>query len=275
MKLDENTKFPHPVLSTSSNDYLTGEFKCELATSERAAGGLFFIKYRFSLAEVALQELLDRRIAHKGFYVSSPETYFLQLRPAPDDEGVIEFRDGELRGNVSIRPVIWSSQDIEDFSSQNLHSEFSDIRWNFAPGEILAFGNEHVVNVGQEKLAPMETIFSFAKKEDWPDHKFGVQFEGERIKIDVSENTLKEIQQYRGSVYGRNVLLNAVYLPVLIEVLSAMDPEDGTYAGKRWYKVISAKLAYLGLIGASDKLLDSAQILLKLPFQRISLQERK
>ena len=273
MKLDENTKFPHPVLSSSSSDYLAGEFNCELATSERAAAGLFYVKYRFSLAEAALKDLLDRRVAHKGFYVSSPETYFLQLRPAPDDEGVIEFGDGELRGNVSIRPAIWSSQNIEEYSSQNLHPEFADIPWNLAPGEILAFGNEHVVNVGQEKLAPMETIFSFAMKDDWPDNKFGVQFEGERIKIDVSEKTLKEIQQYRGSVRGRNVLLNAVYLPVLIEVLSAMDPEDGTYADKRWYKVISAKLAYLGLVGASDKLLESAQTLLKLPFQRISLQE--
>ena len=273
MKINEATKFPHPVLSATSNDYEAGEFGCELETSERAAAGLLFIKYRYHLAEKSLQELLDRRVAHRGLYVSSPSTYFLQLRPTPDEEGVVQFSDGELRGNVSIRPAIWSSTVIDDYSSSNLHAEFAGTSWDFKAGEILAVGNEFVVNVGQEKLAPMETIFSFTQKKDWPDNKFGVQLEGQKINIDVSERTLTEIQQFRGSNSGKNIMLNAVYLPVIIEVLSAMEASDGMYDDKRWFNVMSAKLSHHNLTNVGDNLLHAAQTLLQLPFQKISLRE--
>lgn len=142
-------------------------------------------------------------------------------------------------------------------------------------GALIAAAEEQIINVGREKLAPIETIFDLTLSTDVPEHEFRVDLDQQRIAISVGTQAHEDISGMRNNLQGKSVLLSAVYLPALMAVLEALQDGDATHEGKRWYNVLTAKTSALGIDLTACEPLLAAQQLLKAPFGRTAAAYRE
>lgn len=244
MRISSATRYPHPVLSADTSDYVEGDFSFHMTVSESTVTSEVTVEYSAVLTEPALKKLIASEQAKVGLFIKSGRTYYNVLHPIRLGQGSIEFRKGELRDRVVFRPIIYAQGAIRGFTSDNLHPEFGGREWDFAAADLLAVGPELVINVGLDKLAPMETIFTLIRNDEVPLGQTLVQLDGDCISICASEKTHQGIQLMRQTSAGQLALLNGVYLPAIMEVLSALEGATSEYERHRWFSIFSAKCTH-------------------------------
>jgi hypothetical protein len=74
----------------------------------------------------------------------------------------------------------------------------------------------------------------------------------------------------RFTTHGRAFLLNAIYLPAVMSVLSSISEDDSQFEGRRWHRVFIATLDHVGIDRKSHDYLKNAQQLMRSPFGRVS-----
>ena len=179
--------------------------------------------------------------------------------------GRSDFTAGKLLNRVSLRPIVWLREDISDWNPGTINSEFAP-PVALDRGDIIALGAEHVISVGQAKLAPIESIFQLDLSPDVPEGTLRVDPEGDRITILAGPGTYENIRVLREQARGPQVVMNAIYLPAVMEVLDAMRMSDEAYEGRRWYQTFHAKCDAKGVDPSADSsILESAQKLLDGP----------
>ena len=265
MKISRETRYPHPVLSEDTADYTRGDFTVQLQVSESKRSPSVTFDYLVELTEPKMAKLVEAGKAKAGVFIVSRRTYYNELHPLKLGRGRLEFGKGELRDTVHFRPIIYAHSEIEGFNSDNLHPEFGDQGWEFEPADVLALGAEIVIDVGLDKLAPIETIFELVRQPDVPPGQTIVQLDSDRIAICASRDTYEGIYLLRGSRSGQLALLNGVYLPAVMEVLAAVSGSPDEHAHLRWYSVFAAKCTHLNIALENPDVHEDAQTLLNSP----------
>lgn len=274
MKVNEKTRFPHPVLSEYTGDFLSGAFSMSFTVQETPGldRSQVSLQYLAELSEPHLLELVEDGKASAGIFVSCLDTYFGQLVPLGLHDSSFAFDPGALVGRVTIRPVIWARSPISAFPLENCHEEFGSGALAFLPGSIMALDDEVVINVGREKLAQIETIFTIAKADDLEDGMLSVALDSDRIKVLVAKDIHDTVNNLRGNERGKSVVLNSVFLPAVIQVLDSLRDGAAAYEGRRWYRIFMAKCDHLGINIEEPELWRDAQRLLEAPFEQIHIK---
>lgn len=276
MKITETTRFPYPVLTDLTNDYTTGKFIFDVEIAEALSGsGRVSFRYSWKIEEDAIQDLVNTKKASVGLFVICLETYYNQLMSTEENIGTIEFEAGLLNGRVVLMPLVWASEEIDKYNNQNVHPEFMQTNLDLQKGAILALGDENVVIIGREKLAPMETIFSLSKNDQVPEGETRILFDEHKIIINAAESTYMVINHLRNTKKGKPILLNSVYLPAVMDILFAIQDDPDLYQDRNWFRVFNAKCQYLNIDPLAGKIHEDAQKLLKSPFGRIKLEEEE
>lgn len=275
MKISDEMRFPHPVLSHATGDFLAGEFNLSFEVEERSSDGRLRILYSCEITESTVQRLVNEGAARVGLFVTCLETYFNQLAPLSLGKHVLEFRGGLLNGRVVLRPVLWTEQTLDQWRPQNIHPEFDEGSIDVGRHKLLGLGDEFVINVGRDKLRPLETIFTLAASEEMPEGRIGLDLEAETIRIVVGIKTQESVNLFRGNNIGRSILLNGVYLPAVMEVLRSLAAERELYESRRWYRPFVAKCEHLSIEIADPSPLRDAQKLLSDPYRRLMEQQEK
>jgi hypothetical protein len=147
----------------------------------------------------------------------------------------------------------------------------------FPKGAIIAFGPEFRFSMDPKKFKPFDSIFDLAINDTVAVNSFQVDHDAERITIYAHTDTYKAIAAIREMNRGKDVVLNNVYLPAVIEVLSRLQGGDINVEGKKWYRVFKARCDEIGisnLKGPDHSPLIVAQELLRGPLRKtISLME--
>ena len=123
MKLNERMRFPHPVLSELSSDYTGGKFSasfCHQGTDDNQLK----ITSDLSIDCNELRNLLDNQKASAGYFVVCTPTFFNRLQRVPIGKSDKFFEKDQLCGAVSLRPVIWTLEDVNNYSSPLIDAEF-------------------------------------------------------------------------------------------------------------------------------------------------------
>jgi len=269
VKIDEQTRFPHPVLWRETGDYEGADFSLSVEVTELPESSELSLQYGVSLTQTYLRGLVAAGAAGVGMFVSCAESYFSELIQLGIEGGAYVFPQGALIGRVAMRPMIWATRDIEAFSLAECHSEYGGGTCRIAAGSVLGLDDEIVINVGREKLAQVDTIFSLVESEDLPAGTFSIQMDGDRIRILSASDLYGTVNQLRGLKVGKPVVLNSVYLPAAMEVLDTLRSGAGEYEGRRWHRVFTAKCDYLGINPADAELWRDAQKLLQQPFSEV------
>jgi hypothetical protein len=269
MKLNNETRFPYPVLNSETSDYKQGNFSISLRIEEVPDKGRLKIDYEVSLEEAALVKEVQHKTAIVGIFITCLDTFYNRITTLDGMNGSIEFPAGTLRGRTSVKPLLCAVQKISSYSNNNLNEEYGNNTWDFQPGAILAIGNELVINVGREKLAPMESIFTLAVNDDMEEGEINVETHSDNITIHSSQITYQTINSLRGTKLGQSILLNSIYLPVVMEVLSHLRDDESSFIEKKWFRVFNAKCEHLGINYSNGNFLEDAQKLLKSPISKL------
>jgi hypothetical protein len=269
MKINSETHFPHPVLSSQTTDYKKGSFSLSLTIEEVPATGKLKIDYSVKLDETGLLGHVRAGSAVIGMFITCLDTFYNRIMVLEHQNGSIEFPAGILRGRCTIRPLVCAAEEITGYTNANLNDEYAGHTWEFRNGSVLAIGTELVINVGHEKLAPMESIFKLAENEELEEGEISVQTDSESITIHCSKSAFVTVHGLRQSARGKLVLLNSIFLPVVMEVLSHLRDNAASFADKKWFKVFNAKCEHLGIVYANGNFLEDAQKLLKSPISKL------
>jgi hypothetical protein len=269
MKLNNETRFPYPVLNSQTGDYKQGNFSLTLRIEEAPVSGKLKINYEVYLNEAALLNEVEGKAAIMVMFVTCLDTFYNQITVLDGMKGSVEFPAGTLKGRTTVKPLVCATQKISGYSNNNLHEEYGNEAWEFQNGSLLAIGNELVINVGHEKLAPMESIFTLAVNDNVGEGEIKVQIDSDNITIHSSTTTYQTINSLRGTKVGQSLLLNSIYLPVVMEVLSHLRDDELSFADKKWFKVFNSKCEHLGISYSNGNLLEDAQKLLKFPIGKL------
>lgn len=266
MRVNHDTRFPYPVLSPDTTDYPEGAFDVDLQVTEERDSGEVTIKYSAKLEEATIANEVDQDRAEVVLFITCQRTYYNAKHVLNLGSGELKLEPGLLREAVLLRPYIAVTKPIPGFSSDEIHPEFGSRTWEFEPGDVLAYGQESLIEVGLDKLTPLETVFQLEKRSGVPDGETRVDPGADKIAIAASPRTYDAIHALRGTAFGRAVLLNSVYLPAVMVVLSAV--RAGEHHGTRWYRVFEAKCNELGFAldsGTAVEAHEDAQRLLQSP----------
>ncbi|MCD9122285.1 hypothetical protein [Cupriavidus sp. UGS-1] len=269
MRLSDDTRFPHPVLSPFTGDFTSGEFNIDFRVEENRETGSLSLDYRISLTEPGIKSLLESNRAAVGCFIRCNDTYFTELRRLAWDSGRFDFPPGALLNRVLLRPIIWLTDPLTDWDPGTIHAEFAP-PISLENGDIIAIGDESIISVGLAKLTPIESIFELDTSRDIPEGKIQVILDRNRIAILVAPNTYKMISLLRGQSAGAPVIMNAVYLPAIMEVLDAIRDAQDSYESRRWFKPFMARCDAKGITpGAGKSILEDAQALLENPIRTL------
>ena len=155
MKLNNRMRYPHPVLSEYSSDYVSSEFKCEFEQNVTKGGELRLVSH-LKLTNLMLGHLVSTQSAAAGYFVVCRRTYFNVLQEAPLGDSEKFFDLSQLFGSVVIRPVIWTLKPLEKFASPLFDKEFGS-SVSVAKGAIIALGPEFRFSVDQKKYSTHTT----------------------------------------------------------------------------------------------------------------------
>ena len=269
MKINQLTRFPYPVLEQYTDDYISGYFTVGIEISESLKTGGLLIHHDVQLTEEKLNEWVSDGSAKVVLFVTCLETYYNRLHVIEYPNGTSEIGKGRLAGDVVLLPLVVAVRDIENYTSGNFNADYAAMYFDLPEGSILAIGDEYVINVGREKLAPIESIFNLAVSNSVPVNQYSIMLDEEKITILAEENTYHSLYNIRNTTPGKSIVLNTVYLPVLMEVLSTLQQDPGPYQDRHWFRVFSAKCTYENINLESPELLRDAQKLLKSPLSRV------
>jgi hypothetical protein len=269
MKLNNESRFPHPVLSADTGDYPTGEFGIALKVSEQVDRGDVTFDYEVNLTQPDLHELVRTHGADVGIFVNCPQTYYSDLIPLGLEAGRFTFSSGKLTGRVTVRPMVWTRRAATLFPLARAHNEFGGGTADFASGTILALGEESTISVGREKLAQMDSIFTIAKAEDLAPSTLSVYLGEQKIRILVAPDIYDTLIRMRDMSAGKPTILNGVYLPAVMQVLDALKDGGASYEGLRWYRVFDAKCVHYQINVQEPDIWVDAQKLLQAPFAEV------
>ncbi|MDE2790091.1 MAG: hypothetical protein OXI81_06680 [Paracoccaceae bacterium] len=262
MRLSHETRFPHPVLGLETGDFTVGGFDVEFTLIEDMRSGALTLEHAITLSEPGVRQLVESERAAAGCFTRCTDTFFAELRPMSWPRGKSDFAAGELLNRVSLRPVIWLLEDLVEWDPGTINPEFSP-PVTLDRGDIIAVGAEHIISVGQAKLRPIESIFELDRSPDVPEGTLQVDPERDRITILAGPGTYETIRLLRERADGRPVVMNAVYLPAVMEVLDALRQSGDGFQGYRWYGTFVAKCDANGIdLLAGSSILESAQKLL-------------
>jgi len=267
MKFRQDMLFGHPVLIREREDYLKGDFQLVFDNPVIEAPAML-IRVKPEVNSPDLSELIHEGKAVCGFYIICENTYFNRFIPVDLTENLFKFDAHDFAGAVRLRGVIVSRETIRGFQSRVLNPEFGE-RPDLPAASILALDDEQKFAVGQISKKPFESIFSLVADPSLPQGKVMVNPLAEKIQIYAHPGTKANIDEFRNTEAGRFVLLNAVYLPALMQLLHDVAGQREVYENKAWFAVFDAKCSALGVSLDNPKPLEDAQKLLLDPFMRL------
>lgn len=273
MKINDDMLFGHAVLSPVSDDYHDALFNAEFVVNVEDDDQLD-IEASIALNCQDLDQLLEVGGAGCGFFLVCRQTYQNRLIEMSPGKATHRLNAHHFFGTLQLRPVVWSKEARSGWRSRFLHPEYGG-QTDFPAAALLALGEEQRFSVDRERLKPFESIFALAAVDSLKPGEISVDPDGEKITIGVHPDTKNSIDQIRNDPRGRVVLLNSVYLPAVMQLLSDMSGGTGNYEERAWHRIFMAKCAQCGFDPAAAVPLEHAQRLLGFPFAKIDEQKEK
>lgn len=271
MRVRSSASFPHPVLSESTGDYAQGSFELSLTLDEAPAAGGAILRGEIVLDEPSIAAMCEVGHARAGLMVTCPDTYFDHFVPCSPGPTAVDLSHGEVRGLVYVSGVVIAVRDNLALSSDAVSDEFLQEARFVRSGEFIALTKEYFFEVGLEKLAPLESIFRLRQDDELAEGSVEIDFDSESIEIYAAPRLFQFFTLFREHT-SRDVLLSALYVPVVMSALDAI--RSGEFADRRWFAVINARCNAEGLDCKGDlfevaqKLLDGPLASLRKTFER-------
>lgn len=271
MRLSDDMNFPHPVLADWRDDFDKGKFAVDITYREDKTTGRLELAVESELSCSAIESLIEHGDASFGCFVRCTSTGFRRLIELALPRSNYTFERGDLLDTVTLRPVVWTTVPISNWSPLGAHPEFEGFQ-KLRCGDIVAMAAEHAIEVGQADLPSLETIFSLKVSEDLENGEFNVDLDNEKITILAARDTYDLIETLRVSGDAASAaVMNSLYVPVVIRILSQISTPSGEanlaeFEGRRWVTPFRRRCSKLNIQHRNSEILANALKLMDRPF---------
>jgi hypothetical protein len=227
------------------------------------------INYDTSLEQAEILQLLGEKKACFGMYVRCQSTGLRELKELAFPTGSYTFEPGALLGRVQLRPMVWTKEQLNSYLPSGAHAEY-DRAVHVDAGQFLAIEAEHIFDVAHPSLPPIESIFEIAEDPGVLEGSFSIDPSGDKVSIRMCHSTFQLVQRLRDeSDATRAALMNALYAPVIMEILDQVRSDPGAFDHLRWIHPFMARCSSLGVDVQNVNLLTDAQKILEYPFNTL------
>lgn len=266
MRIKESTSYPHPVLAPWSEDIDNARFETRIVFQLNEAENQVTIRCDVTLDHPEILSLIETGCATFGCFITCRETGLRRLLQLGFPAGSRQFAGGALLGRVQLRPMIWSTRRIDGYEPAHAHAEFAGAM-DVEAGQILALDDEQIIEVTRPPLPPLESIFRILSSDEIAAGEFELDTTDDLITVLMSEATYQMVQDLRNADEStRAVLMNALYVPIIMEVLDQLREGDDQFEQYRWLHPFRARCEVFGVDLKKPSLLNDAQKLLQQPF---------
>lgn len=266
MKIKESTSYPHPVLAPWSEDITSASFATKITFQLDQNANQVAIHCDATLDHPEILALIEDGSATFGCFIKCVETGVRRMQKLGFPIGNQQFASGALIGRVQLRPMVWSVKPIVGYNPSGAHAEFAG-GMDIDAGQILALDDEQVIEVTRPPLPPLESIFEIQSSDSVSEGEFELDTEAERITILMPQNTYKLVQDLRHTDDAtRAVLMNALYVPIIMEVLDQLRDGEDSFEQYRWLHPFRTRCDLAGIDLTKPDLLNDAQKVLLQPF---------
>lgn len=270
MKIKESTSYPHPVLAPWSEDIGNASFDTRIVFELNESENQVTIRCDVTLDHPDIRSLIETGSATFGCFIKCQETGLRRLQPLGFPSGSQQFASGALLGRVQLRPMVWSTRQIADYEPAGAHAEFAG-GMNVDAGQILALDDEQLIEVTRPPLPPLESIFKIESSDEVPAGEFELDTTDDHITVLMPKATYQLVQDLRNTDEStRAALMNALYVPIIMEVLDQLRDGDDQFEQYRWLHPFRARCELAEVDLTKPSLLNDAQKLLQQPFASLS-----
>lgn len=269
MKISETTSYPHPVLAPWSEDIAGATIDTEITFREKGEGNQVSIHFLSKLEQPDIVKMIQDGVATFGCFVKCQETGLRRLQRLGFPTGLYHFAPGALLGRVQLRPMVWAINRIASYNPEGAHAEFGN-GCDIERGRILALDDEQIIDVTRPPLASIESIFEIIASDQVPEGRFDVDTESDKITVRMAGKTYQLVQSLREeSESTRNVIMNGLYIPVVMQVLDQLTDGYEQFEQYRWLHPFRGRCELEGIDIEKPDLLNHAQRLLAMPFSAL------
>ena len=277
MRFDPGKAWPHPVLRPPSygDDYPNAEFEVEIEVRRAQGSTSIEVNADFELSDPDLLHLAQTGAAQYMLLIKASRTHFRNVLSSDAPRITRLFAGGDLSGRVEFAPFLVSTQALTSFSARGWHPDFAGRVYEISAGSVLAedVPKDYWVDTADE--APLGSIFGHKPSSRVPNGRWELELAENRVWIVMSESDSERYSAARNLANNRpegQYLMNGLYLPALIAVLTQVDQHPQDWSECRWFESLDQRLQaveckQLGSAGA-DRWID-AQRLLDMPFTKM------
>jgi hypothetical protein len=263
-------QYPHPVLSYFSDDVINSDFQASLKSSRTQ--NTYIFEASCVTSSEGINQLIAERKARFAFHFECPTTRFRKVFASFDSNFSFQLAADYIEGKVQICSFILASEDIDDYTLPEFHSDYEGHFFFIKKGDVLALDTERTFFAEKEvdPLKRIPSIFSVQPSRSENALPLDMDSSGHKIIIKLSE---ENFEHYKTIALNQNLqplLSSLIIMPALVSILEMIkngeeqefDPEEC-----RWYQVINSRLKELGIDTAnkntfSDSTLAVAQKLI-------------
>jgi hypothetical protein len=246
--------FPHPVMYSGNDDYVTGEFVVNTISAVEEEDQFRF-EFQYELGSVGLQNMVETSQVDVVLKVECAATSFRTLHTFDKDKS-LKFTIGknEVADKMVTTGYLVAKTDITNFYLADHNPDYYSAQHSFKinSGEILAFEDGARFYFDASELEkPVSSIISIVEYPDDRNENVSVSYDDEKIKILLDKNTFATYVKLKNNDNLKKFLIGTLVYPVLVEAVHKVatrwsSESEDDIEDKRWYRNIKKKLELLG-----------------------------
>ena len=220
--------FFHPVLRPTEPDYVDGsKFEVEISGEilSDTAGQVARVNYKVTLSNAKLRDSLIDGLSELHFEISCPDTLFKTSFHGNSLDSFIDLPAGSCKGNLQIRPYLVAIQDLESFSFEGIHGEFTGGGYKIERGSPLAIGESLIVPIEFAHQAFNEFLHVFPDP-GMQKNSYQIGISAERISVGMGVNAFAAWNQIGSDAKTKPYLYMSVYKDCIVSAISLLIEED-------------------------------------------------
>jgi hypothetical protein len=274
MRFDPRKSFGYPVLRPDSDDYVRSAFQLDIDFDlDKNDPSKFVVGFAFHCGVRELVEFVRNQNGAFWIRVSCRSTFVSSMYPV-EQNGTITIDGTELRDVIEICGfVIARKQAI--FESKKINEEFGCDSFEVSQGQIMAHSYPSSYVVEKDFWKPLQSIFEYRIGENLKEGEFFVELEATSgvVEIIAHSELIKQLNAFEKSQDGRNLLINSVFFPTVIQMITRIQESHESKESvldKKWAKILLAKAAAKKVDIWNKKVALVAQQLLDFPLLKLA-----
>ena len=220
--------YPYPILNNAANYncYKNSTYSLEYENAEDPNN--FILKnVRIETNSEELKNMLNKNIAKAMIIIESSATIFKyseEISTTPKD---IILPIGNLSGKVEISSIVYVTENLVGFSSNDFTEDFNNYKFNIEKYCPIAIDDGYIVKIEYDDFADkkVSSIFSVVESYD-PELKYMKVINGDRkIKIELPEDAFKKFDALNGQSTFYNIFFSMIIIPALTACLKDFQAE--------------------------------------------------